>query len=73
LYSNVNSRRAQLAALYRWKDANDPVVHGARIALQEETFVSAIERALRAAPPITPALRARVLALLNVCSGGTVR
>lgn len=70
MYSNVNSRRAQLAALYRWKDADDPAVHGARIALQEETFVSAIERALRAAPPITPTLRARVLALLAAGGAG---
>jgi hypothetical protein len=62
--NDVNSRRAQLAALRRWKGADDPAVYRARVALQEETFVSAIERALRSAPPITPALHARVLALL---------
>lgn len=63
--NNVNSRRAQLAALHRWKDVNDPALHGARIALREETFVAALERALRAAPPVTPKLRARVAALLT--------
>lgn len=62
--NSVNSRRAQLAALYRWKGADAPAVRAARIALQEETFASAIERALRSAPPITPGLRARLAALL---------
>ncbi len=61
---NVNSRRTQFAALRRWKGADDPTVYRARVALQEETFVSAIQRALRSALPITPELHARVLALL---------
>ncbi len=62
--NNINSRRARLAALHRWKDASDPALREARIALQEETFVAAVERALRTGPPITPKLRTRVVALL---------
>lgn len=73
LSNNVNSRRAQLAALHRWKDATDPALRGARIALQEEVFVAAIERALKAAPPITPPLRARVVAMLFTDSVGVDR
>lgn len=69
--NRVNSCRGQLAALHRWKDATDPALHHARVALQEETFVAAVERALRAAPPMTPKLRARVVALLSLgCVGG---
>lgn len=68
--NRVNSRRGHLAALHRWKDATDPALHDARVALQEETFVAAIERALRAAPPITPTLRARVVALLSAGGAG---
>lgn len=62
--NNINSGRARLAALYRWKDASDPAIREARNALQEETFVATVQRALRAAPPMTPKLRARVVALL---------
>ena len=71
--NKVNSRRAQLAALHRWKDVTDPALEDVRRALQEETFIAAIERAVRAAPPITPKLRARVLALLAAVGGGVAR
>lgn len=71
--NDVNSRRAQLAALHRWKSSRDPALREARLALQEETFVAAIQRALRTAPPITPKLRARVLTLLSSAGGGVVR
>lgn len=68
--NRVNSCRGQLAALHRWKDATDPALHHARVALQEETFVAAVERALRAAPPMTSKLRARVVALLSAGGAG---
>lgn len=68
--NKVNFHRGQLAALHRWKDATDPALRVARIALQEETFVAAIERALKSAPPITPTLRARVVALLPAGGAG---
>ena len=71
--NNINCRRARLAALYRWKDASDPALREARNALQEETFVAAVQKALRAAPPITPKLRARVVALLAAAGKRGVR
>lgn len=71
--NNINSRRARLAALYRWKGASDPALREARNALQEETFVAAVQKALRAAPPITPKLRARVVALLAAAGKRGVR
>lgn len=70
LSANVNTSRARVAALSRWKETSDPALRSARIALQEETFVAAIERALKAAPPITPTLSARVIALLARLGAG---
>ena len=55
--TNVNARRARVAALARFRDSADPELVEARLRLHEERFVAAVERALNDAPPPSIAKR----------------
>jgi hypothetical protein len=63
--TNVNARRARVAALARFRDSADPDLAEARLRLDEERFVAAVERALNVAPPLRPEVRDRILVLLT--------
>ena len=63
--TNVNARRARVAALARFRDSADPDLAEARLRLDEERFVAAVERALNIAPPLRPEVRDRILLLLT--------
>jgi hypothetical protein len=62
--TNYPTHRARVAVLTRYRDADDPELATARVQMHEERFVAAVERALASAPPITPQVRDRVIALL---------
>ncbi len=64
--TNVNARRARVAALARFRDSADPeLALQARLRLHEERFVAAVERALNDAPPLRPEVRDRIVVLLT--------
>lgn len=63
--TNVNSLRARVAALARFRDSADPDLAEARLRLDEERFVAAVERALNDAPPLRPEVRDRIVVLLT--------
>ena len=63
--TNVNARRARVAALARFRDSADPELVEARLRLHEERFVAAVERALNDAPPLRPEVRDRIVILLT--------
>jgi hypothetical protein len=63
--TNVNARRARVAALARFRDSADPELAEARLRLHEERFVAAVERALNVAPPLRPEVRDRIVVLLT--------
>ena len=63
--TNVNTRRARVAALARFRDSADPDLAEARLRLDEERFVAAVERALNDAPPLRPEVRDRIVVLLT--------
>ena len=62
--TNVNARRARVAALARFRDSADPDLAEARLRLDEERFVAAVERALNRAP-LRPEVRDRIVVLLT--------
>jgi hypothetical protein len=59
-------KRARVAALSRHHPDDSPVMLEARASLGEETLVRAVEKALAAAPPLTDAVRQRIVGLLAV-------
>lgn len=61
---NPRTQRARVAALTRYREADDPELVEARMRLAEAAFLAAVERAAAIAPPMTPALRERVDSLL---------
>lgn len=64
--TDVYIRRARLAVLSRHHGPDHPLTIEARQALGEEKFVNAVQRALEAAPPLSDAVRQRVVGLLTV-------
>ena len=62
--TNFYEARARVAVLTRYRDPNDPELVAARRRMHEEVLVDAITKALAKAPPMTPALCDRVIALL---------
>jgi hypothetical protein len=68
--ASIRAHRARVAALSRYRNVCDPELVQAREGLREVAFIAAIERALAAAPPITSAIRAQVLALLPANGDG---
>lgn len=69
--NSVQSKRALVGALTRFRPADDPDLATAREQMAEEKFVAAVERALAAAPPIRPEVRDRVIGLLSTTGGKT--
>lgn len=67
--SRARVQRARVAALTRHRDPSDPELKKARFVLREEALVSAVERAVASAPPMTKSIRDRVMALLFADSG----
>jgi hypothetical protein len=57
--------RARYGALVRSRQAGDPELVAARALMAEESLVDAINKALAKAPPLTPAVRERILGLLS--------
>lgn len=64
--STVRVQRARCAALARYRPDDDPALIAARARLGDELFIQAVEKAIAAAPPLTPELRERVVGLLSV-------
>ena len=56
--------RARYGALKRSRKPNDPELVRSRAIMDEESLVDAIVKALAKAPPLTPAVRERILGLL---------
>ena len=61
----VRAKRSRVAALARFRPADDPDLAAAVTDLAEEKFLAAVERALAAAPPMRPEVRDRVIGLLR--------
>jgi hypothetical protein len=59
------AHRARYASLTRSRPVDDPELIAERQAMREEALVGAVERALDTAPPLTPPLRDRIIALLT--------
>lgn len=57
--------RARYGALRRSRQPNDAELLNAQHTMQAEALVEAINRAMKKAPPMTPELRERVIALLS--------
>jgi hypothetical protein len=57
--------RARYGALVRSRRPGDPELVAARALMAEESLVDAIAKALAKAPPLTPAVRERILGLLS--------
>ena len=62
--TSFHVHRARLASLSRSRPPDDPELVETRLCMQEEVLVNAITRALQKAPPMTPQLRERIIALL---------
>ncbi len=63
--TSFHIHRARLASLSRSRPPDDPELVETRLCMQEEVLVNAITRALQKAPPITPQLRERIIALIS--------
>jgi hypothetical protein len=63
--SSTTHHRARAAALGRYRAPDDPELLSAREKLAEETLIAAVKRALAAAPPLSPEIRARIVSLLS--------
>jgi hypothetical protein len=57
--------RGRYASLTRDRESGDPELIAAKHTMQEEALVIAITRALAKAPPMTDAIRARIIGLLS--------
>jgi hypothetical protein len=57
--------RARYGALTRSRNPDDPELLASRAVMDEESLVDAIAKALAKAPPLTPAVRERILGLLS--------
>jgi hypothetical protein len=57
--------RGRYASLTRDRAPGDPALVAAKHTMQEEALVIAITRALAKAPPMTDAIRARIIGLLS--------
>jgi hypothetical protein len=57
--------RARLASLSRSRPPDDPELVETRLCMQQEVLVNAITRALRKAPPMTPQLLKRIIAVIS--------
>jgi hypothetical protein len=57
--------RARYGALKRSRKPDDPELLASRAIMAEESLVAAINKALAKAPPLTPAVRERILGLLS--------
>ncbi|WP_157681284.1 hypothetical protein [Mycobacterium sp. JS623] len=55
-----------MAALKRHRAADDPELLSASVQLREEVLVRAVEKALEKSPPLTEAVRQRIVGLLAV-------
>ena len=56
--------RARFASLVRHRDDDDPELVAAHRSMQEQVLLNAIDKALAAAPPLTPEMRSRIVGLL---------
>ena len=63
--SSIKSKHAHVAALARHRAPDDPDLLTARGVLREEALVRAVEKALTKAPPLTDAVRQRIVGLLS--------
>jgi hypothetical protein len=68
--SDFPKERGLVAALTRFRDPADPELLDARRRMQEEALVASLAVAVAKAPPITTALRQRLLDLLPVADRG---
>lgn len=71
IHSNVAAIRGTVGSLKKYRSDDDSAIAAAYVALAEEKFVAAVERALAAAPPIRPEVRDRVIALLSTTAATT--
>jgi hypothetical protein len=60
--------RAKVGSLTRSRPADDPELLTARSLMAEESLVDAVAKALKRSPPLTPAVRERINALLDGAS-----
>ena len=60
--------RAKVNSLTRSRPADDPELLAARSLMAEESLVDAVAKALKKSPPLTPAVRERINALLDGAS-----
>ena len=56
--------RARFASLVRHRDDDDRELVAAHQSMQEQVLLNAIDKALAAAPPLTPEMRSRRVGLL---------
>lgn len=61
---SLTSSHAHVAALARHRAPDDPDLIAARDRLRDEKLISAISRALKKSPPLTDALRERIVGLV---------
>lgn len=61
---SINPQHAHVAALARHRAPDDPDLMTARAKLREEALVRAVEKALAKSPPLTDAVRQRIVGLL---------
>jgi hypothetical protein len=62
---NTRHHRARVAVLARYRDPDDPELVTERQRLAEAKLIAAVERALAAAPLLTPEVRTRIVGLLS--------
>ena len=60
--------RAKVGSLTRSRQPSDPELLAARSLMAEESLVDAVAKALKKSPPLTPAVRERINALLDGAS-----
>lgn len=62
----VASARGRIAALSRSRNETDPALLEARSALAEAKLISAIERLIASAPPLSPSQALKLRTLLDI-------
>lgn len=64
LPTTFHAERARVTVVTRYRDPDDPELIAARRRMNEEHLVDAISKVLAKAPPMTPAVCDRIIALL---------
>jgi hypothetical protein len=75
LTPEFRAERARYASLVRHRDEDDPELVAANQSMQDAVLLNTIDKALAAAPRVTPEVRSRIVGLLadHTAAGDTTK